>query len=136
MFDYRQIFSKNAQSKLESIFKLPRSEEPELLEPYKSVYGFWRPFFDKAGSYAACELEKHIPEQPITTEYNKSYATKQVTSPLPLIDGQNQGSEIQDTEQFLNISYLPSLPSGEVRPTIVWVHGGAWFSGSKALIEN
>lgn len=73
--------------------------------------------FNKEGEKVNKALEKHVPDG-ITAVLNQQY-------------------DLQDEDAFLDV-YYPSTISNTSKqlPTIVWVHGGGWVSGSKGQISN
>lgn len=73
--------------------------------------------FDKGGAAMARALEKHVP--PGVAEMRD----------IPYRDG--------DRDAKLDVFYPERIAeTGEVLPTIVWIHGGAWISGSKEDVAN
>lgn len=75
-----------------------------------------RYFFDRGGDAAAAALQKHVPDG-IAEKLDVSYgpdAANRLDVFYP--------SEIEGTDKAL--------------PVIMWVHGGAWISGSKEHVAN
>lgn len=91
-----------------------RNEIALLPEPWKGAYDT-RLFFDQGGWTTALKLRKHVPDG-IAENLNICYHS------------------VKDEQ--LDIFYPNSLTSDQLQPTIVWVHGGAWLSGSKSQVAN
>lgn len=75
-----------------------------------------RYFFDKGGAKTAASMEKYIPTG-IASVKNQQYRAHDKDAKLDVFYPQ----KIADTKTAL--------------PTIVWVHGGAWVSGSKETVD-
>jgi acetyl esterase len=73
--------------------------------------------FDKGGSKTSHSLEKHVPSG-IATITNEHYRA-------------------DDKDAYLDVYYPETVrATTEPLPTIIWVHGGAWISGSKENVAN
>jgi len=85
------------------------------LSPWPSAM-IIRRAFDEEGSRVSQALEKHLPAD-VSAALNQLYD--------------------ETDDESLDVFY-PSTIEGSVKtlPTIVWVHGGAWISGSKDHIAN
>jgi acetyl esterase/lipase len=72
-----------------------------------------RTVFDRNAHKTLQGLEKDIPSQPVTVLSNQQYTKR-------------------DGNPALDV-YIPNalLQTKEVRPVIIWTHGGAWLSGDK-----
>jgi acetyl esterase/lipase len=84
------------------------------VSPWPSVL-LIRRAFDKDAESASRALEKHIPPA-LSAQLNERY-------------------DPADPEALLDVFY-PSAIADKPLPTIVWVHGGGWVSGSKDEIAN
>ena len=84
------------------------------VSPWPSVL-LIRRAFDKDAESASRALEKHIPPA-LSAQLNERY-------------------DPADPEALLDVFY-PSAIADKPLPTIVWVHGGGWVSGSKDDIAN
>ena len=69
-----------------------------------------RAVFTQGGDAAAAEMERHVPDAQLTETLDISYGD----------DGADTTMDV-----FTPASATKALP------TIVWIHGGAWISGSK-----
>lgn len=68
--------------------------------------------FEKGGKETSQKLEKHVPSG-IASIKNEQYKTG-------------------DKDAYLDVYYPDTIQNTDkVLPTIVWIHGGAWISGSK-----
>ena len=74
-----------------------------------------RSVFQQGGAAAAAEMQPYVPE----VELRELDA-------VPYADG---GDEATTLDVFTEAA------EGERRPTVVWIHGGAWISGSTANID-
>jgi acetyl esterase/lipase len=83
------------------------------LSPWPSAL-FYRAFMDRSGEAFNLALERHVPPG-VTATLDQRYDAK-------------------DADAVLDV-YSPAQPSGAL-PTVVWVHGGAFFAGSKGQIAN
>lgn len=73
--------------------------------------------FDKGGKKTSQALEKHVPSGVASTT-NEQYSA-------------------DDKDAYLDVYYPETAKdSGKSLPTVVWVHGGAWISGSKENVAN
>jgi acetyl esterase len=73
--------------------------------------------FDKEAHSASVALEKHLPAG-ISAKLNEHY-------------------DPSDEDAYLDVFYPSAIEdSDRVLPTIVWIHGGGWLSGSKGQIAN
>lgn len=75
-----------------------------------------RYFFDKGGQQTSAALEKYVPTG-ISATLNQHYRAK-------------------DRDAYLDVYYPSNAAASTARPTVVWVHGGAWVSGSKENVAN
>jgi len=76
-----------------------------------------RYFFDKGGAKTSAVMEKYVPND-ISGQTNLQYRH-------------------DDKDAKLDVFYPSSVAhTNKALPTIVWVHGGAWVSGSKETIDN
>lgn len=93
-----------------------------LPDPLRDAY-YYRSSFDLDALITAFNLEKH--------------ATNNLggNAPNGIAENLNICYHSVKDEQ-LDIFYPNSLASDDFRPTIVWVHGGAWLSGSKSQVAN
>lgn len=71
--------------------------------------------FEAGGARTAAALARHVPPG-VTTLADERY-------------------DPADPEAYLDIHKPPAMPAGR-RPTIVWIHGGGFVSGSKEEIGN
>lgn len=70
--------------------------------------------FEKNSAAVSKALEKHVPSGVATV--------------------QNQQYRQNDSDAYLDVFYPEDTKAA--RPTVVWVHGGAWVSGNKDDIDN
>ncbi len=70
--------------------------------------------FDKNGAAQSAALEKHVPSGIATIE--------------------NQPYQPNNSDGYLDVFYPEKTT--KPRPTVVWVHGGAWVSGDKDNVDN
>lgn len=75
-----------------------------------------RYFFDKGGQQTSAALEKYVPAD-IDTIKNQRYRAG-------------------DKDAYLDAYFPSDTAAGAQLPTVVWVHGGAWVSGSKDSVAN
>jgi acetyl esterase len=75
-----------------------------------------RYLFDGEAEKANVALARHVPAG-VTEKLNLRY-------------------DPNDADALLDVFYPPGHGSGAAVPTVVWIHGGAWVSGSKDLISN
>ncbi|KDA06987.1 esterase [Microbacterium sp. CH12i] len=73
-----------------------------------------RSVFTQGGEATAAEMDKYLPDTKLTETLDVSY-----------------GSDGVDTTMDV---FTPASASGPL-PTVVWIHGGAWISGSKENID-
>ncbi|MFJ2553912.1 alpha/beta hydrolase [Microbacterium sp. NPDC087591] len=73
-----------------------------------------RAVFTKGGDETAAEMDKHVPDTPLTEQLDVAYAD----------DGADTTMD----------AFTPASASGPL-PTIVWIHGGAWISGAKENVD-
>lgn len=70
-----------------------------------------RSVFERGGAATLAEMEPYVPDAPLREQLDVAYAPG--------------GSDT-------TLDVFTPAAEGEVLPTVVWVHGGAWISGSKA----
>jgi acetyl esterase/lipase len=76
-----------------------------------------RYFFNKGGAKSSAAMAKYVPDT-ISGQTNLQYRE-------------------HDKDAKLDVFYPDSVAhTNKVLPTIVWVHGGGWVSGSKETIDN
>ncbi len=85
------------------------------LSPWPGVLMI-RHLFDGEAEKANVALARHVPAG-VSEKLNLRY-------------------DPNDGDALLDIFYPPGHGSSAVPPTVVWIHGGAWVSGSKDLISN
>lgn len=73
-----------------------------------------RAVFTQGGDSTAAEMNKHLPSTPVTEMLDIAYAD----------DGADTTMDV----------FSPASATGPL-PTIVWIHGGAWISGSKENVD-
>lgn len=73
-----------------------------------------RAVFTKGGDETAAEMDKHVPDTKLDVQQGISY-----------------GDAGADTTMDV---YRPASADGAL-PTVVWIHGGAWISGSKENVD-
>lgn len=71
--------------------------------------------FDKDGLKTQQIMDRYAPASGITSITNQQYRTG-------------------DKDAYLDVYYPTSTPPKQTLPTVVWVHGGAWVSGSKERV--
>ncbi|WP_226594564.1 alpha/beta hydrolase [Microseira wollei] len=110
-----EIIAENVKFLLDEIELLP--------EPSRGAYKI-RLVFDIVGWTTALKLGKH--------------ATENLGGKAPdgIFENINKVCYHSIKNEQIDIFYPNSLPDETVLPTIVWVHGGAWISGSKSQIAN
>ncbi|MEJ1154961.1 MULTISPECIES: alpha/beta hydrolase [Microbacterium] len=74
-----------------------------------------RSLFVKDGATTAAEMQKHVAVEPTTQMFDIAYG-----------DGVNP---VETLDLFSNAA------DAEALPTVVWIHGGAWVSGSSANVN-
>ena len=75
-----------------------------------------RAVFEQGGVATAAEMTKHVPATPLSEKLDVQYS-----------DGSAGGNTTFD-------AFSPKA-GGDALPTVVWVHGGAWISGSKSDVD-
>ncbi len=70
-----------------------------------------RAVFEQGGKSTAAEMDRHVPDT----------ALREMTG-IPYTDG-------------LTLDVYTAADDGEELPTVVWIHGGAWISGSTADVD-
>src|SRR5688572_22299760 len=83
------------------------------LSPWPSAF-FYRAFMDRSGEAANVALARHVPAG-ITAVLGQQYDAK-------------------DADAVLDV-YSPAQPGGAL-PTVVWIHGGGFFAGSRGQVAN
>jgi len=73
-----------------------------------------RAVFTRGGEATAAEMDRHAPETALTETLDIAYA--------------------DDGEDTRMDAFTPASAEGPL-PTIVWIHGGAWISGSKEDVD-
>jgi len=73
-----------------------------------------RAVFQQGGTAAAAEMQPYVPATELREREAVPYADDGASTTLDVF---TQGAE------------------GEVRPTVIWIHGGAWISGSTANVD-
>lgn len=85
------------------------------LSPWPAAFVV-RVLFDRAGAAAAAALQKHVPQR-VSEKLDLPYGTEATTQ--------------------LDVFYPSSIEGTDTKlPVIMWVHGGAWISGTKAHVAN
>ncbi len=74
-----------------------------------------RAVFEQGGADAAAEMERHQPSTPVDETLDVAYGAA--------------GDATTTLDVFTTAS------AGEVLPTVVWIHGGAWIAGSSANVD-
>lgn len=72
-----------------------------------------RAVFDSDSTGSKKALEKHTPSKPVTVLINEQY-------------------EPANEDTLLDVYFPTDTKEGSMLPVIIWTHGGAWLSGSKA----
>ena len=85
------------------------------VSPWPSVR-IIRAAFDQGARRTSAALQAHVPEG-LTEIIDEPYAA-------------------EDPDARLDVFQPPGLADGESRPTVVWVHGGGFVSGSKDDVAN
>ncbi|MEC7118544.1 MAG: alpha/beta hydrolase [Pseudomonadota bacterium] len=70
--------------------------------------------FDQGAEHISQQLAKHVPAQ-VESELDLQYDPK-------------------DPDAFLDVFYPSETTTA--RPTVIWIHGGAWISGDKSHVRN
>jgi acetyl esterase/lipase len=73
-----------------------------------------RAVFEQGGHATAAEMDRHVPDTPV-----------RATTGIPYREG----------DESLTLDVFTTADDGEVRPTVFWIHGGAWISGSSADVD-
>lgn len=73
-----------------------------------------RAVFTKGGDDTAAEMDKHVPDTKLSVQKDLAY-----------------GDDGADTTMDV---FRPASATGPL-PTVVWIHGGAWISGSKENVD-
>ncbi|MBO0981222.1 alpha/beta hydrolase [Microbacterium sp. SD291] len=73
-----------------------------------------RSVFEKGGDETAAEMDRHAPDAELTEKLDVAY-----------------GDDGADTTMDV---FSPASATGPL-PTVVWIHGGAWVSGSKENVD-
>lgn len=73
-----------------------------------------RAVFEKGGDATVAEMEPYVPDAPLREITDVAYADDAPTTTLDV---------------------FTEAAEGEHRPTIVWIHGGAWISGSTGNVD-
>ncbi|AKV86458.1 esterase [Microbacterium sp. CGR1] len=73
-----------------------------------------RAVFTQGGDETAAEMDKHVPDTELTEKLDLAYA-----------DG--------GADTTMDV-FTPASATGPL-PTVVWIHGGAWISGSKENVD-
>lgn len=74
-----------------------------------------RAVFEQGGMATAEEMERHVPDTAVDAQLGIQYG------------------ESADPDTTLDV--FTTAAAGDVLPTIVWVHGGAWISGESANVD-
>ncbi|UYO97660.1 alpha/beta hydrolase [Microbacterium sp. M28] len=83
------------------------------LTPWPSAMAI-RAVFTQGGDATAAEMEKHVPDTALTETLDVAY-----------------GDDGVDT----TMDVFTPASADQPLPTIVWIHGGAWVSGSKENVD-
>ncbi|MFS0853997.1 alpha/beta hydrolase [Microbacterium sp. 179-I 3D4 NHS] len=83
------------------------------LSPWPSAM-IIRAVFTKGGDETAAEMDKHVPDTKLTETLDVAYGDKGADTTMDV--------------------FAPASAAGPL-PTIVWIHGGAWISGSKENVD-
>ncbi|MCI9859030.1 alpha/beta hydrolase [Microbacterium proteolyticum] len=78
-----------------------------------------RAVFEKNGADTVAEMQRHVPDTPLRTELGVPYG------------GQQDAAGGSDT----TLDLFTTADEGERRPAVIWIHGGAWVSGSSANVD-
>ncbi|WP_217181102.1 alpha/beta hydrolase [Streptomyces sp. AC495_CC817] len=84
-----------------------------MITPWPSAMVI-RAVFEKGGDDTAAEMERHVPDTALTETLDVSYA-----------DG--------GADTTMDV-FSPASATGPL-PAVVWIHGGAWISGSKENVD-
>ena len=73
-----------------------------------------RAVFEQGGASTAAEMDRHVPDTPLREMTGIAYT---------------------EGDDDLTLDVYTAADEGEVRPTVVWIHGGAWIAGSTADVD-
>jgi len=73
-----------------------------------------RSVFESGGTATAQEMAKYVPDAELNATLDVQYG---------------------DDGEATMLDVFTQADAGEVRPTVVWVHGGAWIAGSKENVD-
>jgi acetyl esterase/lipase len=73
-----------------------------------------RAVFEKGGDDTAAEMDEHVPDTALTETLDVAYSDDGVDTTMDV--------------------FSPASATGPL-PTVVWIHGGAWISGSKENVD-
>lgn len=73
-----------------------------------------RAVFEQGGASTAAEMDRHVPDTPVREMTGIAYS---------------------DGDDGLTLDVYTAADEGEERPTVVWIHGGAWIAGSSADVD-
>ncbi|WP_194410709.1 alpha/beta hydrolase [Microbacterium cremeum] len=73
-----------------------------------------RAVFEQGGRSTAAEMSRHVPDTPLRELTGVAYS---------------------DAGDGLTLDVYTAAGEGEERPAVVWIHGGAWISGSSADVD-
>ncbi|MGX1693787.1 alpha/beta hydrolase [Microbacterium keratanolyticum] len=77
-----------------------------------------RAVFTQGGEATAAEMKRHVPDTPVTATRDIAYGSDGLTG---------------DDDTTMDV-FTPASAT-EPLPTVVWIHGGAWISGSKEDVD-
>lgn len=78
-----------------------------------------RSVFERGGAATVAEMQPYVPDTPLREQLDVVYVPA------------TAGIAAADT----TMDVFTSAAAGDVLPTVVWVHGGAWISGSKENVD-
>ncbi|MBO9624948.1 MAG: alpha/beta hydrolase [Microbacterium sp.] len=84
-----------------------------MITPWPSAM-LIRSVFEKGGQDTAAEITRHVPDTKLTETLDVAYADDGVDTTMDV--------------------FSPASATGPL-PTVVWIHGGAWISGSKEDVD-
>lgn len=73
-----------------------------------------RAVFEQGGKSTAAEMDRHVPDTQLR---------------------ETTGVVYSEEKSGLTLDVYTAAEEGEVRPTVVWIHGGAWIAGSSADVD-
>ncbi len=73
-----------------------------------------RTVFEKGGADTVIEMNRHVPNTPLHERLDLAYADEGTPTTMDV---------------------FTTASPGEVLPTVIWVHGGAWIAGSKEDVD-